>query len=98
MIGIVQPDGDELAHIADAGAKAQPGLRHALDQRQVSRVQRGKTRKPRRRQHIARNIGHMRRQIAHPALIVQQPRLFRARRPITQQFHPVPLFMNTDAA
>ena len=97
MIGIVQPDGDELADLADAGAKPQPLLRGAVHQRQRLRVDVAKSRKAVGRQGLPGDIADMAGKVAHPTGFVQQAGLLGPGSPIAQKFHSDPSFLRLPA-
>jgi hypothetical protein len=83
VIGIVEPDTDELADAADASAKA----RLTRDERQRRGIERAKARKARIGQRVARDVVNVARKIADVSVGVDKTRFFLAFRPKAKQFH-----------
>src|SRR5580693_1812024 len=83
VVGIIQPDGDEIAHPADA----RPDPRLAFDQGQLGRIEFLQLGKALRRQRFAGEIGNDFRQIANLALVVDHAGLFAAGCAVTNEFH-----------
>jgi hypothetical protein len=83
VVGIVQPDADELADAGDA----RPEPRRALDQRQGGDVDRAEALDRRRRERVAGNIVDMGFERADPSSGIQETGLFLPARAVTQQFH-----------
>src|SRR5579862_4165136 len=83
VVGIVQPDGDEIAHPADA--RPDPWL--ALHQRQLFRIELFQLGEVFRRQRLAGEIGNDFRQVANLALGVDHAGLFAAGGAVTNEFH-----------
>ena len=83
VIGIIQPDGDEIADIADA--RAEPRL--AAHQRQLVGLELAQLGEAFRRQRLAGNVGHDFRQVADPALGIDHAGLFAAWCAEANKFH-----------
>ena len=88
VIGIVQPDTDELGRARHTGAKPRIRRHHRQGQG-VKAAQPGKARIA---EHIAGNIGDHAAKVADRAVAGQHPGLFRAPCPMSQQFHVVSSF------
>jgi hypothetical protein len=83
VVGIIQSDGDEIAHPADA----RPDPRLAFDQRQLFRIELFQLGEAARRQGLAGEIGNDLRQIANLAHGVDHAGLFAAGGAVTNEFH-----------
>ena len=83
MVGIVEADGDDLA---DAGHR-RPEARRSFHQRQRLGIEFAQRRQPFGRQHRSVDVRNLVRQGTDASLAVQQARLLRPLRPVTQQFH-----------
>jgi hypothetical protein len=83
MVGIIQPNGDEIADMADAGADAWI----AAHRRQLFRLQLAQLVEALWRQHVARDVGNDFRQVAQLAVLVDHAGFFAARCAVTNESH-----------
>ena len=83
MVGIVKPNGDEIADLADARADA----RRAAHERQLVDVDLAQLGKPLGRKHVAGDVGNDFRQIADAALGVEHAGLFPTGCTEADEFH-----------
>jgi hypothetical protein len=83
VVGIVKPNGDEIADLADARADA----RRAAHERQLVDVDLAQLGKPRRRKFVAGDVGDDFRQIADAALGVEHAGLFPTGGTEADEFH-----------
>jgi hypothetical protein len=83
VVGIIEPDGDEIADAADASADA----RLALHQRQLFRLELAQLVQARGRQRCTRDVGDHLRQVADAAFLIDHAGLFAAGRAIANEFH-----------
>jgi hypothetical protein len=85
VVGIVKPNGDEIADFADARADA----RRAAHERQLVDVDLAQLGKPLRRKFVAGDVGDDFRQIADAALGVEHARLFPTGGTEADEFHKI---------
>ncbi len=83
MVGIVQPDGDEIAHLADA----RPDARIAANERQLLRLELAQLVEALGRQRVAGNVGNDFGKVADAAFGIQHAGLFAPRCTITDELH-----------
>jgi hypothetical protein len=86
MVGVVEADRDEMARVADAGAK--PGA--SLHGRQLGKVSLGDLLEAGRRERVARDVGHDLGEIADLAVLVDDAGLFAAGRAEADELHVSP--------
>ncbi|MCY1376596.1 hypothetical protein D9M69_641030 [compost metagenome] len=87
VVGVVQADADELAHLAHAGTQAQVLLRRAGHQRQAVDVEAAQARQALGQQGRAGHVGDHAGKVAHATLGVQHAGLFLAGGAKAQEFH-----------
>ena len=83
MVGVVQPDGDEITGIADARAKP----RRAADQRQLVGLELAELRQPFGRKRLAGDVGDHFREVADTALGIEHAGLFAPGGAEAHEFH-----------
>ena len=83
VVGIVEPDGDEIADPADA----RPDARIAAHQRQLVDLRLADLGEPLGRERLAGDVGHDLRQVADAALRIEDAGLFAAGRAVADELH-----------
>ena len=83
MVGVVEPDGDEVAHLADAGAEPRPAGDH-LEPLEVGLPDLGEAAGG---QRLAVDVLHHARQVADLAVGVDDAGLLAAGRAVADEFH-----------